>query len=102
MSVQTMSTRPLLVELQTEELPPKALEKMGLAFAEGITKVLRDRHLITDAAVITEYATPRRLAVHINQVLAQAADQAFSEKLMPAKGGGDTDGYIPAPLKKRL
>lgn len=102
MSVQTMSTRPLLVELQTEELPPKALEKMGLAFAEGIAKVLRDRHLITDAAVVTEYATPRRLAVHINQVLAQAADQAFSEKLMPAKVGVDADGNMAAPLKKRL
>lgn len=102
MSDQTMSTRPLLVELQTEELPPKALEKMGVAFAEGIAKVLRDRHLIADDVVITEYATPRRLAVHLNAVVEQAADQPFSEKLMPAKVGIDAEGNMAAPLKKRL
>src|SRR5690554_1457529 len=102
MSDQTMSTRPLLVELQTEELPPKALEKMGVAFAEGIAKVLRDRHLIADDVVITEYATPRRLAVHLNAVVEQAADQPFSEKLMPAKVGIDAGGNMAAPLKKRL
>ena len=102
MSEQTMSTRSLLVELQTEELPPKALEKMGIAFAQGIAKVLKQHHLIDDKALITEYATPRRLAVHITSVLAQAADQAFSEKLMPTKVGVDAQGTITAPLKKRL
>ncbi len=102
MSEQTMSTRSLLVELQTEELPPKALEKMGAAFAEGIAKVLQERHLIDAQSQITEYATPRRLAVHISQVSAQAPDQAFSEKLMPTKVGLDAAGKMTVPLQKRL
>lgn len=102
MSEQTMSTRPLLVELQTEELPPKALEKIGIAFAQGVAKILNERHLISTEAVVTEYATPRRLAVHIDAVAAQAPDQAFSEKLMPSKVGIDADGNMAIPLKKRL
>lgn len=102
MSEQTMSTRSLLVELQTEELPPKALEKMGQAFAQGIAKVLHERHLLTEHSQITDYATPRRLAVHISQVAEQAADQAFSEKLMPTKVGLDIDGNMSQPLVKRL
>lgn len=102
MSAQNMSTRPLLVELLTEELPPKALEKMGKAFAEGIASTLGNRHLLAADAVVTEYATPRRLAVHISAVKAQAEDQAFSEKLMPAKVGLDADGNMTTPLQKRL
>lgn len=102
MSELTMSTRPLLVELRTEELPPKALEKMGVAFAQGIAKVLQQHHLIDDKTIVTEYATPRRLAVHFNAVAAQAADQAFSEKLMPTKVGTDAQGNITTPLQKRL
>ena len=102
MSEHTMSTRSLLVELQTEELPPKALEKMGVAFADGIAKVLRERHLLADDSQVTEYATPRRLAVHITNVAHQAADQAFSEKLMPTKVGIDAQGQMTMPLQKRL
>lgn len=104
MSAQSMSIRtlPLLVELQTEELPPKALEKMGNAFADGISKVLNEQHLITAEAVVTPYATPRRLAVHITAVAEQAADQPFSERLMPTKVGVDAEGNMSTPLKKRL
>ena len=104
MSAHSLSMRslPLLVELQTEELPPKALDKMGRAFAEGISQILKEQHLIDEAAVITAYATPRRLAVHIDAVAAQAADQPFSEKLMPTKVGLDADGNMTLPLKKRL
>lgn len=104
MSAQSMSIRylPLLVELQTEELPPKALEKMGQAFADGISKILKEQHLITDEAMVTPYATPRRLAMHINAVAAQAPEQAFSERLMPTKVGIDAEGNMSMPLKKRL
>lgn len=102
MSDQTMSTRSLLVELQTEELPPKALEQMGLAFADGIRHVLQQHHLLSDSSVVTEYSTPRRLAVHISNVAGQAADQAFSDKLMPTKVGITAAGSMSDPLKKRL
>lgn len=98
----TQDTRHLLVELQTEELPPKALEKMGVAFAEGIFKTLNAHHLVSDDSLVTAYATPRRLAVRIDNVKAQAEDQAFSDKLMPAKIGLDADGNITPALAKRL
>ncbi len=102
MSEATMLNRSLLVELQTEELPPKALEKMGQAFADGVANVLSQRHLLQGDSTITAYATPRRLAVHITHVAQQAADQPFSEKLMPTKVGIDADGNMTAPLQKRL
>ncbi len=77
--------RPLLVELLTEELPPKALRKLGDAFAEGIRQGLATRGLLAADCRTQPYATPRRLAVHLSAVLAQAPDQDYAEKLMPVK-----------------
>ncbi|UOD49953.1 glycine--tRNA ligase subunit beta [Orrella daihaiensis] len=96
-----MSHAPLLVELFTEELPPKALERLGLAFSEGIASDLKAKALLSDNSIVTPFATPRRLAVHITDVLDIAPDQAFSEKLMPVKVGLDDNGLpTPALLKK--
>lgn len=93
--------RPLLVELLTEELPPKALRKLGDAFAQGIRQGLESRGLLAAGCVAQPYATPRRLAVHLSAVLAQAPDQAYAEKLMPVKVGLDAEGRpTPALLKK--
>ncbi|ANN70989.1 glycine--tRNA ligase subunit beta [Bordetella bronchialis] len=93
--------RPLLVELLTEELPPKALRKLGVAFAEGIRQGLEARGLLAAGCQVQPYATPRRLAVHLSAVLAQAPDQAYAEKLMPVKVGLDAEGRpTPALLKK--
>ncbi|HVJ74820.1 MAG TPA: glycine--tRNA ligase subunit beta, partial [Casimicrobiaceae bacterium] len=58
-----MTAASLLVELCTEELPPKALRKLGSAFAETLAAQLRERGFLTDASTVTPYATPRRLAV---------------------------------------
>ena len=102
MNTITQDTRHLLVELQTEELPPKALEKMGQAFAEGIVNVLSEQHLVADNTTFTAYATPRRLAVRVDNVKGQADDQPFNDKLMPAKIGLDADGNITPALAKRL
>ncbi|OZI64404.1 glycine--tRNA ligase subunit beta [Bordetella genomosp. 11] len=93
--------RPLLVELLTEELPPKALRKLGDAFAEGIRQGLAQRGLLAADCRMQPYATPRRLAVHLSAVLAQAPDQEYAEKLMPVKVGLDAEGRpTPALLKK--
>jgi glycyl-tRNA synthetase beta chain len=97
-----MSHAPLLVELFTEELPPKALQRLGQAFADGIKAGLADKALLSANSVVTPFATPRRLAVHITKVLDQAPDQAFSEKLMPAKVGLDDQGQPTAALIKKL
>ena len=53
----------LLVELLTEELPPKALVKLGAAFAAGIDSGLKSRDFLDADSVATTFATPRRLAV---------------------------------------
>ncbi|ARP80493.1 glycine--tRNA ligase subunit beta [Bordetella genomosp. 8] len=93
--------RPLLVELLTEELPPKALRKLGEAYAEGIRQGLDARGLLGPDCRVQAYATPRRLAVHLSAVLAQAPDQDYAEKLMPVKVGLDAEGRpTPALLKK--
>ena len=96
-----MSTRPLLVELFTEELPPKALPKLGQAFAQGLHDALQALGLIGTSCVIEAFATPRRLGVKLSAVLSIAPDQSFSEKLMPVKVGLDANGgATPALLKK--
>ena len=61
----------LLVELQTEELPPKALRKLSEAFAEGVQKSLDEAHFLEEGSKTTVYGAPRRLAVGVdNQRLA--------------------------------
>ena len=68
-----MSTETLLVELGTEELPPKALKSLGLAFRDGIVDGLQQREL--GHGEVQWFATPRRLAVLIDDVQLQAADK---------------------------
>ncbi|MFZ5520115.1 MAG: glycine--tRNA ligase subunit beta [Pseudomonadota bacterium] len=96
-----MSAKNLLVELFVEELPPKALKKLGEAFASGLVAALRAQGLVEEGAVVTPYASPRRLAAHVTGVLPRAADKAVSQKLMPVAVALDAGGQpTPALLKK--
>jgi len=89
----------LLVELFVEELPPKALQKLGDAFGAVLLEQLQG--LAAAHAQLTAYASPRRLAAHITEVAPQAADKAVSQKLMPVAVGLDASGQpTPALLKK--
>ncbi|RMX06139.1 glycine--tRNA ligase subunit beta [Allofranklinella schreckenbergeri] len=91
----------LLVELFVEELPPKALRKLGDAFAQGIASSLQQQGLLADASAgVTAYATPRRLAVHLQDVAAKAADKPVTQKLMPVSVGLQEGAPTPALLKK--
>ena len=92
----------LLVELFTEELPPKALRRLGEAFADAIVAGLAARGLSEKTAARTVFATPRRLAVKIADVLDRAPDRAESKKLMPAKVAYGVDGKPAPALLKRL
>jgi glycyl-tRNA synthetase beta chain len=112
---QTESHR-LVVELVTEELPPKALARLGEAFATLLLQGLVSRDLIdadstpgtgTDAASraphdVTRYATPRRLALSVAKVRAVAPSKRIREKLLPVSVGLDAQGQASAPLKKKL
>ena len=94
-----MTAQNLLVELFVEELPPKALKKLGEAFAGTLFEQLKSQGLTAADSVVTPYATPRRLAVHITHVAAKAADQAVRVKLMPVSvaleaGGNKTPAML--------
>ena len=92
----------LLVELFVEELPPKALKKLGAAFADTLSASLAAQGLCASNAAVTPFATPRRLAVHIENVAAQAPDKAISQKLMPVAVGLDASGNATPALLKKL
>lgn len=96
-----MSTANLLVELFVEELPPKALKKLGESFATVLVDSLKAQGLVPADAVVTPFASPRRLAVHVTSVASKAADQAVQQKLMPVSVALDASGQpTPALLKK--
>jgi glycyl-tRNA synthetase beta chain len=97
-----MSTQNLLVELFVEELPPKALKKLGEAFAGVLCEQLKSQGLAAADATVTAYASPRRLAAHVTAVLAQAADKAVQQKLMPVSVGLDASGQATPALLKKL
>ncbi|AVS63340.1 glycine--tRNA ligase subunit beta [Paracidovorax avenae] len=92
----------LLVELFVEELPPKALQKLGDAFAGVLLAQLQAQGLASAASRVTAYASPRRLAAHITEIASQAADKAVSQKLMPVTVGLDASGHATPALLKKL
>ncbi len=97
-----MSSNNLLVELFVEELPPKALKKLGDAFSTALVESLRAQGLADANAVVTSFATPRRLAAHIGNVAAKATDKPVAQKLMPASVGLDASGNATPALLKKL
>ena len=91
----------LLVELFVEELPPKALKKLGESFASVLADSLKAQGLAAADAAVTSFASPRRLGVHVTGVAAKAADKAVQQKLMPVAVALTADGQpTPALLKK--
>jgi glycyl-tRNA synthetase beta chain len=97
-----MARHNLLVELFVEELPPKALKKLGEAFTKGLLDRLQALGLASPQSQSTAFASPRRLAAHITDVATQAADKAVSQKLMPVNVGLDAAGQPTPALVKRL
>lgn len=92
----------LLVELLTEELPPKALARLGTAFADGIVERLAARDLIDGTPEFEKYATPRRLAVLIRNVRDVAPEKQVREKVLPVTVALDKEGNPTPPLAKKL
>jgi glycyl-tRNA synthetase beta chain len=97
-----MTTKNLLVELFVEELPPKALKKLGEAFAAVLSDSLKSQGLASADATVSHFASPRRLAVHVTGVAAQAADKSVSAKLMPVTVGLNAEGQATPALLKKL
>jgi glycyl-tRNA synthetase beta chain len=96
-----MTVANLLIELFVEELPPKALKKLGESFAGVLLEQLRAQGLASAESAVTAFASPRRLAAHVTKVAQQGADKSVSQKLMPVSVGLDASGQpTPALLKK--
>jgi glycyl-tRNA synthetase beta chain len=85
-----MSAQDFLVELGTEELPPKALNVLADAFLAGIEKGLQAAGLSFSAKHV--YAAPRRLAVLITQLATQQADRSVNLDGPPRQAAFDADG----------
>ncbi|MBH3460918.1 MULTISPECIES: glycine--tRNA ligase subunit beta [Pseudomonas] len=85
-----MSAQDFLVELGTEELPPKALASLGDAFLAGIEKGLQAAGLNYTGKSV--YAAPRRLAVLIRQLDVQQPDRSINIDGPPRQAAFDADG----------
>jgi len=97
-----MSLATLVVELFAEELPPKALRRLGEVFSESLSRGLRERDFLSSDSAVTAYATPRRLAVAMTQVRALAPDAEVTVKLMPVKVARNAAGEVSEAFKKKL
>jgi glycyl-tRNA synthetase beta chain len=91
---------PLLIELFTEELPPRALSRLGDAFAATVADGLRAQGLASADAAVEVFATPRRLAVRVANVRDRADDRAVEVKGPSVAVALDASGAPTLALRK--
>jgi glycyl-tRNA synthetase beta chain len=82
----------LLVELLTEELPPKALRKLSETFANDVFSGLREQQFVDEESACIPYATPRRLALVVSNVAARQEDRVVERRGPAVAAGLDTEG----------
>ncbi|EXI69804.1 MAG: Glycine--tRNA ligase beta subunit [Candidatus Accumulibacter adjunctus] len=82
----------ILIELRTEELPPKSLKLLSEAFADAVFSALRAQEFTTATSVCTPYATPRRLALTISEVAERQPDRLLEKKGPAVAGAIDAAG----------
>lgn len=90
MSNDTLQTTDLLIEIGTEELPPKALKTLSDAFTKGVVAGLKDASL--EAGEVISYAAPRRLAILLKSIPIKQEDQSVERKGPAKKAAFDADG----------
>jgi glycyl-tRNA synthetase beta chain len=86
----TAAHRDFLVEIGTEELPPKSLLTLATAFADGIAKGLTNAGL--EHRTVERFATPRRLAVRVRRLAERQPDRAIERRGPPLKAAFDAQG----------
>ncbi|WP_207801104.1 glycine--tRNA ligase subunit beta [Aliidiomarina sp. B3213] len=89
-----METRNLLIELSTEELPPKALKKLSESFTDSIVTQLQQANLLDqdNDGSVESFATPRRLGVLVHNVLVKQPDEDVERKGPAISAAFDQDG----------
>jgi len=91
------ASRDFLVEIGTEELPPKSLLALATAFADGVATGLTEAGLSHEA--VEKFATPRRLAVRVRKLVERQPDRAIERRGPPLKAAFDAQG---APTQAAL
>ena len=89
----------LLVEIITEELPPKLLQNLSNNFSEGIFNGLDKNFLLTSESKLTAYVTPRRLAVSITSVLDIQAERQVERRGPAVTAAYDVSGKATPALQ---
>ena len=92
----------LLVELQTEELPPRSLKALSESFARTLTDELTKMQLIQREHERQVFGSPRRLGVFLDPVEPFSPPVPFRQKLVPVSVGLDAQGRATAALTKKL
>ena len=92
----------LLIELLTEELPPKSQKEIGIAFAKNVKEFLDKHHLSTEASENSIFSSSRRIGIYIKNIKDKAENQNVSIKLMPASIGFDSLKKPSEALLKKL
>jgi glycyl-tRNA synthetase beta chain len=92
-----MSRRDFLVEIGTEELPPRALKELAAAFADGVARALDEAQL--RHGKVQSFASPRRLAVLVKGLWEQQPEQEFRRRGPPVSAAFDAAG---APTRAAL
>ncbi|SHL21109.1 glycyl-tRNA synthetase beta chain [Nitrosospira sp. Nsp11] len=96
------TARSVLIELLVEELPPKSLKQLGQSFGTLLFQGLQKLHNLGDGSQLTTFASPRRLAAHITNVLDIALQPPQKVKLMPVSVGVGADGEYTSAFHKKL
>ncbi|SFS16307.1 glycyl-tRNA synthetase beta chain [Dyella sp. OK004] len=86
------AAKSLLIELGTEELPPKALDELAAAFQRGICDGLAKRGVEASLDLAKAYASPRRLAVHIPDVAVNQPEQTIERRGPAINAALDAEG----------
>ncbi len=95
-------SKTLLIELVTEELPPKALKRLSEAFAELFTQSLTAQGFVSENSEILSWGTPRRLAVTIKNVAGHSLDYRKMQKVLPVAVAFDEKNQPTTPLLRKL
>jgi glycyl-tRNA synthetase beta chain len=91
-----MANQSLLIELLTEELPPKSLTRLSQAFSRNVFEGLKEKGFLSAHSEVEPFATPRRLAVRVSGVLAKQPDRMVERKGPAVTAGYGADGQ-PTP-----
>ena len=91
-TAKSAAAQSLLIELLTEELPPKSLARLSAAFADALSGSLRDGAFVGAGNAPERFATPRRLAVLIPNVRARQLDSVVERKGPSAQAALDASG----------